>query len=243
MIKFFRHIRLALLNQNRFGKYLLYALGEVFLVVIGILIALYINNANEFKSQRQKELALLTEMSKNLQNDLKDLDYNIKGSAERISANEVILKALQERIPMNDSLKPHYGNIHGNFQFSSNTSAWENLKSVGMDLISNDSLKNNISNLYSTRYSYIDNVTQRVDDRFQWETFYPQFLDQIDVDQFWVAAAPLNHTALMDNHKFHETLKMNLFIRHFMLDLYSKAQKDVNSLLSDIESHIQTLEK
>ncbi|MBT8306228.1 MAG: hypothetical protein KJN85_04770, partial [Maribacter sp.] len=49
MIKFFRKIRQQLLIENRTGKYLLYAIGEIVLVVIGILIALQINNWNEEK--------------------------------------------------------------------------------------------------------------------------------------------------------------------------------------------------
>jgi hypothetical protein len=47
MIKFFRKIRRQLFSENKFSKYLLYAIGEILLVVIGILIALSINNWNE----------------------------------------------------------------------------------------------------------------------------------------------------------------------------------------------------
>jgi NADH:ubiquinone oxidoreductase subunit 6 (subunit J) len=54
MIKFFREIRQQLLTENRFSKYLLYAIGEIVLVVIGILIALQINNWNEAKKQEIK---------------------------------------------------------------------------------------------------------------------------------------------------------------------------------------------
>ncbi|TFV95648.1 hypothetical protein E4S40_05350 [Algoriphagus kandeliae] len=50
MIKFFRKIRQKLLAENRFSKYLVYAIGEIVLVVIGILIALQINNWNEYKN-------------------------------------------------------------------------------------------------------------------------------------------------------------------------------------------------
>ena len=47
MIKFFRKIRQKLLSENKFSKYLIYAIGEIILVVIGILIALQFNNYNE----------------------------------------------------------------------------------------------------------------------------------------------------------------------------------------------------
>ncbi len=54
MINFFRKIRQQLLTQNKISKYLLYAIGEILLVVIGILIALQINNWNENKNQQEK---------------------------------------------------------------------------------------------------------------------------------------------------------------------------------------------
>lgn len=56
MIKFFRKIRQKLLTKNKFNQYFLYALGEIILVVIGILIALQINNWNEQKNNAQSEL-------------------------------------------------------------------------------------------------------------------------------------------------------------------------------------------
>ncbi|MBT8376350.1 MAG: hypothetical protein KJO22_05740 [Bacteroidia bacterium] len=59
MIKFFRHIRFNLMSQNKTGKYLKYAIGEIILVVIGILIALQINNWNEERKLSIKETIYL----------------------------------------------------------------------------------------------------------------------------------------------------------------------------------------
>ena len=67
MIKFFRKIRQQLLVQNRFRKYLIYAIGEIFLVVIGILIALQVNNWNiERKGELKAE-----ELAENLLQELR----------------------------------------------------------------------------------------------------------------------------------------------------------------------------
>ena len=66
MIKFFRKIRQRLLSENKFSKYLLYAIGEIMLVVIGILIALQINNSSEARKERTIEINYL----KNLKADL-----------------------------------------------------------------------------------------------------------------------------------------------------------------------------
>ena len=77
MIKFFRHIRQKLLSENKFYKYLLYAIGEIVLVVIGILIALSINNWNELKKERQLEVNTLKEIRNSFINDLKELNGGV----------------------------------------------------------------------------------------------------------------------------------------------------------------------
>lgn len=73
MIKFYRKIRQNLLAENKTGKYLKYAFGEIVLVVIGILIALSINNWNESKNQSKKELLLLLNLKNNINEDILSL--------------------------------------------------------------------------------------------------------------------------------------------------------------------------
>ena len=60
MIKFFRHIRKSLLMENNTTKYLKYALGEIILVVIGILIALQINNKNDERKAEERTSEVFT---------------------------------------------------------------------------------------------------------------------------------------------------------------------------------------
>ncbi|AVR45410.1 hypothetical protein C7S20_09075 [Christiangramia fulva] len=74
MIKFFRNIRRKLINKSKLTSYLLYALGEIILVVIGILIALQINNWNEERKIRKEEQQLLKSISEEFQANLKILD-------------------------------------------------------------------------------------------------------------------------------------------------------------------------
>ena len=63
MIKFFRRIRQKLIDENRISKYVLYATGEIVLVVIGILIALQLNGIQEDAVDRKKEQAYLHELN------------------------------------------------------------------------------------------------------------------------------------------------------------------------------------
>jgi len=78
MIKFFRKIRQKMLTENKFSKYLLYAVGEIILVVIGILIALQINNLNESKKEQNILNASLNSLKLNLQEDIQNLNDQIE---------------------------------------------------------------------------------------------------------------------------------------------------------------------
>ena len=74
MIKFFRKIRFDLMEKNKTGKYFKYAIGEIVLVVIGILIALQINNWNENRILFKKEQHYLNEIKANLEVDITRID-------------------------------------------------------------------------------------------------------------------------------------------------------------------------
>ena len=243
MLKFFRRIRQQLLTQNKLSKYLLYAIGEIILVVIGILIALNINIRNEASKLKYKELVLLTEIKQNLKQDINLLNSNLIANKERIRSNEIVKFSLETKSTFNDSLKYHFGNIFGNFRFTENNSAWENLKSIGLDLISNDSLRNSLSNLYSTKYGYIEDVENRIDDKYQWEQLYPQILKHIDIDTLWVSGTPENLEELINDREFLEVIKMNIFLRNFMQQRYSAVQKNVISVLEQVDNQIQYLNK
>lgn len=73
MIKFFRNIRKALLSENKFNKYLIYAIGEIILVVIGILIALQINNWNETNKRDNEAKKLLASIKTDLAADIEHI--------------------------------------------------------------------------------------------------------------------------------------------------------------------------
>lgn len=85
MIKFFRRIRQKLLSENKFSKYLLYAIGEIVLVVIGILIALQINNWNQHQSDKAKFMTLLYELATNLTKEVDESEFVLETYYEKDS--------------------------------------------------------------------------------------------------------------------------------------------------------------
>ncbi|MGZ0015051.1 DUF6090 family protein [Yeosuana sp. AK3] len=84
MIKFFRKIRQKMLTENKFGKYMTYAIGEIVLVVIGILIALSLNNWNQEKSERKSEKQYIFSLIEDAKTDLSNFNNAIIVNEERI---------------------------------------------------------------------------------------------------------------------------------------------------------------
>lgn len=86
MIKLFRKIRQQLLTENKFSKYLIYAIGEIILVVFGILIALQINNWNELRKSKTIEQQLLTSLLQEFETNLDILDKTIETNTKIIGS-------------------------------------------------------------------------------------------------------------------------------------------------------------
>ncbi|MBO6881385.1 hypothetical protein [Winogradskyella sp.] len=91
MIKFFRHIRHSLINENRTKKYLLYAVGEIILVVIGILIALQINNWNQNRINRIAEKDIIRKLNKDFKINKKAIEENLLRLENQMDANKILM--------------------------------------------------------------------------------------------------------------------------------------------------------
>ena len=157
MIKFFRKIRQKMLTENKFSKYFVYAIGEIILVVIGILIALQINNWNEQNKSKKEEMKILNEIKISLARDLKYMSINLRSDSSSIRHLKIIKEQLQLEKPTIDSLNYFYQSLLFTNSVDITTGPYETLKSKGLDLISNDSLRNGIVYYYEqTSKYYID---------------------------------------------------------------------------------------
>ena len=144
--------------ENKTGKYFKYAIGEIILVVIGILIALQINNWNTQNKQRVIEIKVLKELQVAIKSDFKNFDQNIKDYKKVRRSLKIIKEQLEIEIPNNDSLHYAFRNSLFNNQMEPNLGAYETIKSKGIDLISNDSLRLKIINVYEISYKYYQDI-------------------------------------------------------------------------------------
>ena len=165
MINFFRKIRRQLANENKFQKYFKYALGEILLVVIGILIALQINNWNEDRKESNLELRYLESIQKDLNNDIKYYDRRIKEAQFHIDNYYLVVdemfktqKNFEEFTKLFESFDfPAEHLTIQNFTFN------ELVGSGNIGIIKNKVLKDSIASLYKTseeRAKYIQEFNE-----------------------------------------------------------------------------------
>jgi len=147
MIKFFRTIRQQLVMENKTSKYLKYAIGEIVLVVIGILIALQINNWNEIRKTQLFEHEILGLIDKNLENDSISLSIELyKTKLANELTNRLLEKVSQK--DYSDSLNFWMGKIISFERFKSQSSAFEVLKAKGIENISDKKLQLDLISYY-----------------------------------------------------------------------------------------------
>lgn len=104
MIKFFRKIRQNLLIENKTGKYFKYALGEIVLVVIGILIALQVNNWNEERKNQLLASNILRDFISDIKKVSTDLSYHVKFSAQELKQHNFVIERSRDNKATLDTL-------------------------------------------------------------------------------------------------------------------------------------------
>ncbi|GMN10280.1 hypothetical protein MTsPCn9_13050 [Croceitalea sp. MTPC9] len=167
MIKFFRKIRKSLLSENNFSKYLLYAIGEIILVVIGILIALQINNYSEQQKGREQEIILLQNLSNNVALDIKQIESNSKKSSERLDRLNLTMRLIKSKDSVkNDEFLGHSFEFLVDNYFRSNSGIFDEAVSSGkMGYIQNLKLSQSIFDYYrNAKESLIDGTARQITD-------------------------------------------------------------------------------
>ena len=152
MIKFFRHIRQNLLDEGKTAKYFKYAIGEIVLVVIGILIALQINNWNQDRQQRQKEKQMLIEIRRDLVSNDSILQHEINFQQNTVDEIKETIDHLKKKKPFNDTISLYLKRTMYTELILFVSSSYESLKSVGVDIISSVDLRANIVNLFGNEF-------------------------------------------------------------------------------------------
>jgi len=191
MMKFFQHIRQSLIGERKFSKYLLYAIGEIILVVIGILIALQINTYNDQKKERDQEKTLLANLSQEVALDIQQIENNTRLSNARLMRLDSLVQGLKypDSINATNFIRQSYEFVFDQY-FKSNSGIFDEAVSSGkMSFIQNELLRQAIFNYYrNAKETYTDGATRQITD----ELITPLLVEQVYLNQEGLSMLGLN---------------------------------------------------
>ena len=206
MLRFFHQIRQRLLTENRFSKYLLYAVGEIVLVMVGILLALQVNTWNEERKDRILEKEVLISLKQTLESNVSILEERVSYFNTALESGKIIMEVIDSNLPYNDSLGFHFSravNGYGGADVISSV-GFEALKSSGFSLIMNKTLKNDILKLFETTYRNLISV----DNTFlRYNPYYKEVVGRLFYQDKAFSLKPYDYNSLFGSASFYSVLK------------------------------------
>ncbi len=235
MINFFRKTRKQLFSENRFTKYLFYAIGEIILVVIGILIALQINNWNNQRLEKEEEKKSYRNIKRQVEDDRNGLTdakaVNNYFSATYKHANKIIRA---QDFTKSDSLALIAMGLSQYSDFNSSGTIYQTLVNSGnLKLLKNDEITSLIQKLETT-YIFANNL-----ESIHWEIIInelsPALKGVVNFDTF-KAVQP---------EKLYEVEMQNIFVESIYLtsakdSIYSKALREIDTIIALIDTELGT---
>lgn len=234
MLHFFRKMRKVLIPESRFGRYFFYALGEIVLVVVGILIALQINNWNGARKEAIFEQQMLNEILVSLQNNVEYLNMGINRNNEAIQSCQIILNHFENGLPYSDTLDHHFSFSLQWFYPSINNNAYESLKSYGLQLIKNDSIRKLLGDIYEWKWMEVLNTRQ---DEYFYNTIAPELTNLFESNEFRGKMKPINFDDLKKSNKYKHILRTLIANRKLQNQYWNRIsiERNILSELIDIE--------
>lgn len=246
MLHFFRRIRKALISDNKFRKYTLYAIGEITLVMIGILLALQVNNWNEERKILGQEKTYLIGIKNDLIQDTSFLSDVIKNHSlwmERILYQDPTLNQSSTDSYLTQSLS--FSQLVGRpvpevrqvfiteRRFRPKQGSYNSLISEGKSgIITNRSLFDEIQRVYQLDYKSSEEIAQKLWERsnelvnkFSYDIRYGNYGDPIKID---------DKKMIGDLYSLYGILS---FYTSFSINL----KKDVSSLIDEVEMELKAL--
>lgn len=246
MIKFFIHIRKSLLMENKTSKYFKYAVGEIVLVVIGILIALQINNWNQERINTKIEESLLIELLENLSINEERLAQSIKDEYTSAKSISYVVKSLENKNVYHDTMNYHYGRADFSADVVISSTAFEAIKSKGFDIIQSENLRKGLIDLFDSEYGVLLSETVRLEDLYWPNAALPLFHKHFRIKSFnrdnqnnSYDAVPTNYKALLRDTTYINMIKHRGSFRYSGARLKENALKKTTLLKNKIKTYLK----
>lgn len=214
-------------EDNRPLKYARYAIGEIVLVVVGILIALQINNWNEGRKDIQKGHEILVDVKENAEFNIIRFKEDIVQNKNVINSIDIILNNITVIKIYNDSLEKHFRFANWWATSRWKSSGYEALIDHGVKVIQSKELRESIIDLYEISYPEI--VENSRLNEGNWNTIFPQYIELIyrEPSDFTSVnehrARPFDYEEILDSRIFRSFLTFNRSQRVYDIQVRTNA--------------------
>ena len=197
-------------DDNRPLKYMRYAIGEIVLVVIGILIALQINNWNENQKSIKKGREILVDLRENLKSNTIQFQGDIEITKDVINSIDIVLNNITITKIYNDSLGKHLRRVTYWETSRWKSSGYKAIISNGVEIIKSKELQEAIIDLYEITYPEIAEYTRLSEGNFP--TLLPKWLELIEREStdfknyYEHSSRPFNYQEIIDSRMFKSIL-------------------------------------
>lgn len=248
MFSLLRQSRNSALAKRKFIRYTGYALGEIILIVVGILIALQIDNWNEVRSLRKLEIQALEAIAASLEESADNLEDNLASEARWLAYNQLILDHLDACLPYSPELDQAFGSYFWTSKAELAVGAYEQLKSQGLSLISNPEIQRQITYLFEIRFPKTTSENQGWDDKLIISAIYPEHVKlfrkyypenwSVLEDEY---ARPIDYPALCENETFKNILAEIIGLRQFNVATTQRTLEEIQVLHSAIVAELKRI--
>jgi len=225
------------METGKTTKYFKYAIGEIILVVIGILIALQINNWNENRKQDIREASVLEELKQGLESNRSILEKRKLQFKKFQTKSKKLIDHLEAKRSYHDSLDQYFYVPTGNYSFGISYATFENLKSQGLDIISNKDLRLNLVKLYEEDYWLLKDQETKVANAFTNATlpFTRKHFKLLNRTRY----KPNDYDSILQNAEFLNIL----YESNYLAQLYSRqcvnAIENTSKVIEEIENELK----
>lgn len=226
------------MNTGSAKKYLLYATGEILLVMIGILLALQVNNWNEWNKERDKEREVLQNMTETLRANIELISYHENSIRTYERSGQIIVELMNSSKLQGDTLGRHFhfAFVNGASDVWLSESGYEYLNETNGDIIHNRQLRKEIIQLFESSYKYL---FQELSWGLKDDPETHEFLDQNFQRTQDAKLVPYNVNDLYQNRIFNSLLKKALAQRYYILNLLNRNKEETQKVLSNINRELQ----
>ena len=216
-------------------------------MVIGILIALQINNWNEERKERKQEQKILTELLTSLEQNYNKMIADSIHRSNWNRSSDIVIKALEQGAAYSDTMNIHFQNARKpGTNLSLSYAGYEGLKNVGYNIIQSDDLRKNIVELFELTHKTL------LEEMEYFESFQPDRQNQIDrlfsyeyekfdpKDAFNIPIAPNNYPALIEDPTYLPMIKSITIQRKIISELLYENIEETRRVMSLISAELNT---